>query len=124
MDVSLEFCALFIKPEQWFFRDRCNKVSLKIYDESVSDAETLHLNDALDTWAVKDALLNLAGTAEAQEGVELNQRIDALFDRLAKQWTAEGRWPLGNGSDSLRNKMKKNLQNTGWMQGNRCWVKL
>jgi len=110
LEVSLEsFVRFFIKPEQWFFRDRCNKVSLKIYDESVSDAETLHLNDALDTWAVKDALLNLAGTSEAQEGVELDQRIDALFDRLAKQWMAEGRWPLGNGSNSLRNKMKKEL---------------
>lgn len=110
LEVSLEsFVRFFTNPAQWYFRDRCNKVSLRMRDESVSDTEILHLNDSLDAWAVKDALLQLAETVENQADEAFEQRIDALFNRLIKNWEAEAKWPLGSGSDSLCNKIKEQI---------------
>lgn len=107
ISVSLDsFVRFFAHPSQWFLQDR-HAASLRIQDESITDADVFELTSGLEMWAAKDALLQLADSiAPDESATRLSEmRLATVLDSLEQQWRAEGKWPLGTGGDSLREKL-------------------
>ena len=107
ISVSLDsFVRFFAHPSQWFLQDR-HAASLRMQDESITDADVFELNGGLAMWAAKEALRQLADSiAPDESATRLSAtRLADVLDALEQQWRAEGKWPLGAGGDSLREKL-------------------